>query len=174
VNRVKVNVAVLTILTLLLAACSSIPKPGSQDSTLLVVHSTKEIQTSGGAGLDFWLYMEDGTRYQIRFPSSDGFTFIKDIAPGTAESTMLRAALKSGIKTQGPHRYFDYPLRVETRLVAGSYTIFPVTIVYRVVMTAQRHYEFDIDFGQIGSAEMREIVNRLEGMGIADDWSRTD
>ncbi len=173
--RIKAGAAAVSILlSLVLAACSSIPGPRSAESTLLVVQSKRELSGVHDIALRFWLYMQDGSRYQISFSHPENLTFIRDLGPGTATSKMLQATLKSDIRSESGDRHFDYPLRVETKMKAGSYTVFPATIVYREEKTREGHYQFRIEFEPIDPAAMSNLITRLEGMGISDHWSRAD
>ena len=167
-------VILIPLVVLLFTVCSSIPKPSSPDSTLLVIPVTKDqVQTDLG-GLEFWLYLEDGSKHRVDFSGSENLAFITGLEAGKLETRFLRANLDPRYSSSSGKRNWDYPLRVSSEVIPGRYTILPVIFVYREVKEREANISFSIDFVKITPQDRSRILYKLEEMGIDDYWDAAE
>lgn len=118
----KMKMAAWIVSCLLLASCSSIPKPQGPDSTLLVMKVTTENKSVGGSF---------GFTYNLDFEGLDGAIFVTP-----TEQLVIKANLKPGSYRKYVNHFGQYgnmlaqsyPVlsgEAPFQLSAGACTIFP-------------------------------------------------
>ena len=168
-----VNEVGLVVLILSVAACSSVPTPETSNSALLVVNAVSSGELANDIGIiGLYLVFEDGTMERINTARPDNITLISDMESGKVVTKAVRVSLKAGTVSSTGKKYIDYPLRIETTLTGGAYTIFPVIINYEGIKNEERQYTIRIGFSNIDSANLKKIEDALEAKGVYDYWSQ--
>jgi hypothetical protein len=171
----RVNVVFSVGLVLMLIGCSSIPKPITSNSTLLVVNSIRTGERAAKISIqDFFLVFENGTIKRINMAREDNITLISDFESGQVATKALRVRLSDSAMSASGENCLDYPLRIETTVAAGSYAIFPVIISYYGKTKSEDQNEIGMNFSMVDSTDIKKIQHALDRLGIPNQMLRTE
>lgn len=171
------KIAILSLVTLALAGCSTIlPAPESKEDTLVLAPFAADTSSkSSNAWLyDYILNNDENTFFRINSRRVGGdFALQTGLPEGEYTITAIRSVPKSigRVKAIGETRTSNLPAeqQVSFEVKANKVTIIPLKIIFKQIRD-QSHYYTTLDFAWLTEAELeQERAKALELEGI-EHW----
>ncbi|MDC7126932.1 MAG: hypothetical protein PQJ46_15275 [Spirochaetales bacterium] len=166
-----VSISLIIILSAFAVSCSSLPTPSSQNDSLIVIQTKRDIDSNTTPKLRLTLYFDDGSKRLLKLISDKNINYYIKSPCGTVTTQKVRVTLGSNSTFENGKNYIDYPVRFSFDVEAGTYNILPFTIKYVEEQTRSGHFTFYVTFEEIKDDEMKEISQKLQDSGIEEYWA---
>lgn len=156
---------ILVGFVVLLSSCATLPKPQTENSTLLVI-PVKTIKKTNYEYYRHYIIKLSNTDATIKIEPHSGYLFVRHLQPGEYAAVKLISLHRKHTRKR------EFPLYIPFTLSAGSITIFPSRLEILLRKEQGRDYTYYQywEFYDLPEAEKLAIIQEIEGYRRIEYW----
>ena len=156
---------ILVILVFSFSSCATLPKPPSENSTLLII----PIQTIKKTNYDYYRYYIvelSNTDTTIKIEPKSGYLFVRNLKPGDYVATRLISLHRKHVRRR------EFPLHIPFSLHPKTITVFPsrLEILLKKEWGRSSTYYQYWEFIELSTDEKQAIVEDIETYQRIEYW----